>query len=238
LLWHTHDPIAVDSPLGAMALDRQDAARFILAGSTAKGAPAATPPAAATDEADIILADGSVLRGRLTIERDSLKLQHATLGELTIPAAAVRAFLRRPPGVTYLTDVAFAARSSPLVQAGPPPGLVEICLPDGSPEQAGKAIRTMTIRPETELRGRLGGGNNVFRATIAPLAGARGDARLRLLAGGKAVLDKKVSPAAEAGELVSADLGGGGELVIEVTFEPAVRFPCGVIMGDPLVTAK
>jgi hypothetical protein len=239
LLWLNHDQIAVDSPLGAMALDRQDATRFILGGSTAKSAPAAAPPPAApADEADVILTEGSVLRGRLTIQRDSLKLQHATLGELTIPAAAVRAFLRRPSGVTYLTDVPLAARSTPLVQAGAPEGLVDIRLPDGSPEQAGKAIRTMIVRPDTELRFRLGGGNNVFRATVAPLAGARGDARLRLLAGGKAVLDKKISPADEAAQAVSADLGGGGELVIEVTFEPAVRFPCGVVMGDPHVTTR
>jgi hypothetical protein len=237
LLWLNHDQIAVDSPLGAMALDRQDAARFILAGSAGKTGSAAPPPAAA-DEADVVLADGSVLRGRLAITRDSLTLQHATLGELTIPAAAVRSFLRRPAGVTYLTDVAFAARSSPLVQAGSPVSLVEVRLPDGSPEQAGKAIRTMVIRPETEIRVRLGGGNNVFRATVAPMARARGDARLRVLVGGKAVLDKKVSPAAEAGELISADVGGGGELVIEVTFEPAVRLPCGVVLGDPHVTAK
>jgi hypothetical protein len=65
-------------------------------------------------------------------------------------------------------------------------------------------------------------------------AAERGDARLRVLAGGKTLLEKTIGPGA-AVEPLALDLAQAQELVLEVDFGNRIGFPCGIVLEDPIV---
>ena len=229
ILWINREQVAVDSPLGAIAMDREGSTRFLLA--------KAHRSKASDGEAEVVLVDGSVLRGRLTLGRNSITLDHAALGKLGIPAAAVRSFLRHVPRGVHLSELDFLAKTTPLLGSGPAGDQVKV-LPPGRTGGDGTCVQSLVIRPETELRVRLpdnSGGAWTFRATAAPLATARGDVMLRVLAGGKALLVKRLAASTKNPAPISVSLGGSRSMTIEVTFDQRARFPCGVVLGDPHV---
>jgi len=231
LLWVSPTQVAIDSPLGAMAMDRSEATRFLLT--------KATRSAEAADKAVAVLRDGTVLRGELKLAAGRVLLKHETLGELSLPVKAVRSFLRHAPGVIYLTDLALSATAAPLLDATPSIRTVQDRRAGEVPAPA-ECVRCLTIHPATKLTVRLPAkpaGPRTFRATLAAAAGARGGVRLRLSAGGKTLLDRAIPASQAAGACISADLPGR-EVDIEVDFDEPVRFPCGIVLGDPHVVGK
>jgi len=232
LLWITREKIAVDSPLGAMALDREEATRFILARP-----PAGAPPAGGLDE--VVLHDGSVLHGRVELDAGALRLSHRELGELFLDARAVRSLLRNPSGCTYLTDLALQPQAAPLLGEATAARTVE-ARPSGSADAGAGHIRCLRIQPTTTLSVSVPGkpaAARTFRATVEAPRGARGSVRLRVSAGGKALWEKTIDPAPTAPEAISVDLAGEA-VTIDVGFEGPPRFPCGVVLGDPHIVER
>lgn len=236
LLWVDEQRLAVDSPLGVMTLPREGLARYLFK--------AAAKPAPATGAADeVSLIDGSVFRGQVKPAKDALELEHALLGKLTVPRRLVRSVLRRPPSVVYLAETPPAAvKAVPLVANAVPPETLAYPTQGDVPGWPGAlvAIRGLRVLPKCSVTWRvprLGGAKAVLAATLAPVEGMRGDVKLRIVAAGKAVLERDLGPAAKR-EAVRLDVAPEAELTVEVDFGPTLRFPCGVVIGDPVVIGQ
>jgi len=226
LLWISSTQVAVDSPLGAMAMDRSEVTRFILS--------KAAPAAATTGHCEVALCDGSVVRGTLKLAAGEVVVTHEELGELAVPVRAVRSLLCHAPGCVYLAEMALDTAASPLLAATPSIRTVHRRA-GGQADAAAGYVRALVIQPSTKLTVRLPGkAPGVFRATVSAVDAARGPARLRITAGGKALIARTVEPSVGPPEAISVELTGE-TMAIEVLFEDTPKFPCGVVLGDPHV---
>ena len=98
----------------------------------------------------------------------------------------------------------------------------------------------MRVAPKASLRYRLPGaaGRSLrFRAGLRPFTRCRGDVRLRILAGGKAILDQELAASGDWPAL-ALDVPKAADLTLEVDFGTRIRFPCGVTLCDPLVVLR
>jgi hypothetical protein len=78
----------------------------------------------------------------------------------------------------------------------------------------------------------------LWRTSLAPVDGARGDTQIKVSVGGKPVLEKSLA-AADRPAATSVELPPGDDLTINVDFGTLLRFPCGVLLLDPrLVLVK
>ncbi|HUT32410.1 MAG TPA: hypothetical protein VNE39_02930 [Planctomycetota bacterium] len=233
LLWIDGQRLAIDSPLGVLTLSRDGLARYLFK--------AGASPAAAADEVSLL--DGSTLRGQAKPVKDGLELDHAVLGKVAIPGRMVRSVLRHPAGVAWLGELAPArVNAVPLVVKGAPPETLDYPTLGGTRVWPGEllAIRGIRIQPKCTVTYRLPklpGQRLVFAATVGPVEGMRGDVRLRLTAAGKTLVERDLGPAAQR-EAVTAEVPRNAELAVEVDFGPNLRFPCGVILGDPMVVGR
>lgn len=231
LLWISPTQIAVDSPLGALAMDRKGATRFLLAGRRLRRG--------RNGEGEVVLVDGTVLRGRLGLAADVVRLTHDALGELALPVEAVLSFLRHGPNVIYLAELPFEAKARSLLGEGGQVRTVDRHLPGQGAGAAG-FLRSLAIQPATALTVRLpdGPGRRVLRACAAPVPGARGAAILRVRQGERLLFEKSV-PASQARAVpLSVELPAGDQVTIDVSFDRRVRLPCGVVLADPHVVTR
>jgi hypothetical protein len=234
LMWIDEQRLAIDSPLGVLTLSREGLARYLF-----KTQAAAEPPKG--DEVSLL--DGSTLRGPAKATKDGLELDHATLGKVVVPARLVRSVLRRPPNVAWLGELKpSAVNAVPLIARAVPPEELEYPALGGSRVWPGEllAIRGVRIEPKCTVTWRppaLAGQKLLFAATLLPVEGMRGDVKVRLLAAGKTLAERALGPAAKA-EALAAELPPNAELAVDVDFGPNQRFPCGVILGDPMVVGR
>lgn len=235
LLWIDDQRLAIDSPLGVLTLPREGTARYLF-----QTGPAVAPPA--KDE-EIGLVDGTVLRGKAAPVQDALEVEHAVLGKLTIPAAAVRSVLRHVPAAAYLAELPMQSVDAvPLVASPALPETLEYPTRGDSRAWPGPlaCLRGICIQPKTVVKYRLpkaAGPTATLFATLGPVDEARGDVKVRIASGDKALVERDLSPAAKP-EALSLPVPSGGELTIEVDFGPRIAFPCGVVLGDPLVVLR
>jgi hypothetical protein len=229
LLAVTAEKIVLDSPLGEVAIPRADAVRYVADNRR-------TPQSAHADE--VSLSDGSVLHGRLHPGADGLQLEHAVLGRLTVPAGSLRSLVRRSNAVIDLTWLApQSATTAPLVSAAKPPARLRAVRGDAAETGPVRFIKGLRIEPSTVVHYELpaaDGRARLLRATVQSVDGARGDTRLRVRIGQAIVLEREVAAGGKP-EVISVELPAGDELTIEVEFGPRLRFPCGVVLGDPHV---
>jgi len=234
LLWIDERRLAIDSPLGVLTLPRRGLARYLFT-RRSKPAPA--------DADEVSLVDGSTLLGAAKPARDGLAVEHPLLGSVAVPERMVRSVLRRPAAAAYLAESPPATVNAvPLVARGAPPEAVEYLTQGGSRAWPGRlvAIRAIRIQPKCTATWRvpkLPGQRLVLTAAIGPVEGMRGDAKLRLAAAGRTVLERDIGPGSKR-EAVRCELPPNAELGVEVDFGPAIRFPCGVVIGDPVVVAR
>ena len=226
VLWLDGRRIAVASPLGVLEIPRRDATRYVFANGARP-----SPP---RDGEEVGLTDGSILHGRLTPARGSFELDHAVLGKLAIPDNALRSVVRRSSAVIYLAELAPSATADPLVVRSAAPQLVAYPPSNGSPPW----LKGVRVAPKAVLSYRLpsaNGSKRLFRADLRPVPGARGDIRLRVLAGGRALMDEELAshPAS-----LSLELPSSADLAIEVDFGKRIRFPCGVTICDPHIVVR
>ena len=234
LLWVERERFAIDSPLGVLTLKREGTARYLFRH-------AAAPPPAKGEE--ISLADGTTLRGQVKPVEDGVELEHAVLGRLSVPARALRSVLRRVPAAVYLTELApKSVRALPLVANPAPPEILAYPVRGEARTWPGEihCLRGIRIQPKTVIEYRLPrktGSKAVFTTTMSPLEDSRGDVRIRIASGGKALLERDLVPEAKR-EAVSLNVPAGAELAVEVDFGPRIAFPCGVLLGDPHVVMR
>ena len=229
IVWIDETKIALDGPLGVMTVAREGTSRYLFE----SGAKAAPSPR--SEETDLHLVDGTVLRGRVALGPGRLDVRHAILGSVAVPAAALRALLRRPPGALYLAEQPFAAvDAKPLVaHAAKPERLVPL---EAARQGDARFLTGIRLWPPTTVRYRLPkrpGRKPVLRAWLGLTAQSRGEARVRIVAG-RELLKEALAPG-DAWRPLSLELPAGGELAIEVTFGARLRFPCCVVLGDPHV---
>ncbi len=234
LLWIDETRLAMDSPLGVLTLSREGLARYLFKGDARPGA---------TGDDEVSLVDGSTLRGLAKPGKGGLEVQHALLGAVTVPERMLRSVLRRPANAAYVAELKPASVNAvPLVAKGVPPEALEYPTRGDSRAWPGElvAIRAIRIQPQCSATYRLpklGGQKVSLFATLAAVDGARGVAKLRLVAAGKTLLEREVGPASKR-EAVSVALPPDAELGIEVAFGPPVLFPCGVVVGDPVAVGQ
>ncbi|MGA2499195.1 MAG: hypothetical protein ABSH20_15760 [Tepidisphaeraceae bacterium] len=223
LMWINADRVSADSTLGILTLPREGSLRYVNV-----AAPTTLP--AGHDDDEVGLIDGSTFRGRATLGADRIELQHATVGKLTIPAAAVRSLVRSTPAVTFITG--FARGQMQTIGVTGPSALPALA----AAEPAG-CLHQITLQPRTIVRYPLSQPGATLRLAQQSVAGTRGDALIRVRAGEKVLLEQKVTPADGPG-VATLDLGAAKELTIEVDFASAPRFPCGVAWLDPVLIRK
>ena len=222
VLWIDATRVAVDGPLGVMTVPRAGTQRCVFS------RPASRPLPMGLDE--IVLVDGSVLRGKAVPAAGALKLTHAALGELTLPAGMIRTIRRNPAGVTYLADLAPIAETTPLTSGKPDARLTSA--PAGADEAKLGVAACIRIEADTKATYRLTnftGGR--FRATIAPAGDSRGPVKLRITSSGKILLDTTLA-AGDGPTDVDVAAPDGRELTIHTAFAGRVRPPCAVLLGD------
>ncbi|MFB3891168.1 MAG: hypothetical protein ACE15C_04000 [Phycisphaerae bacterium] len=184
---------------------------------------------------EVVLLDGSRLTGQLAPLPDKLVLRHAVLKDVAIPLTAVRAAMRRDAAVTQLADLKPQIDAKPLLVKAVQPETVEFL--EGSGKQTGMlaALRGMKIWPEATVSYRLPkGASRKFIATLQSIEGSAGDVHVRVRSGQSTLFDQDV-PA--GGDVVPLNLAltDSDDLFIDVTFAAKVKFPCGVLLADPMV---
>ncbi len=230
LIWIDETHIAMDSPLGVLKLDRDAASRYVV-----QPVKPARRPKPATDT--VFLFDGTVLHGRLAPSENGLQVEHAKLGAVDVPGAAVRAVLRRPKGVAYLAEEPFGSvRAAPLVAEAREPQRVICPLAPPGEEADAEWLTALRMWPRTTLSIPMKAAGTL-RGRLCLEKGSRGSARVRIQANGKTLLDRALTPGAEPTPL-SVAVPGAGQLVVEVDFDGPVRLPCSLVLADPHVIAR
>jgi len=232
LLWIDETRLAIDSPLGVLTLAREGLVRYEF--------PAGRKAATATGLDEVGLVDGTVIRGSAKPVPGGVAVEHAVLGTLRLGDQLIRFVARQPAGVIDLGSrpPSSVTQSGILDKSGPSrPAAIASERPCAT--GTAKSLTALRLEPKTvmkwDLRGEAGKPSRLS-GRICPIEGARGDAHLRILAGGKTILEKDIGPGA-AVEPLALDLAAAQELAVEVDFGPRIGFPCGIVLEDPIVVA-
>jgi hypothetical protein len=220
--------VCIDSPLGALSIEREGCVRYVFAVPTSK--PAA---ASAVQGDEVMLMDGSSLCGKITPKAAGLEVAHAILGNITIPYKAIVSIMRHLPNVQYLAQMPpQSIEATSLVSPDGPTQTVDFLQGD----MGADCLRGIRILPQTTVNYVWGAmpGKTVFRATLQPMEGAQGEATVRIRSGGKVLAEVSVGPGSGPTP-VNLELPDANDLSIEVSFADKLKFPCGVIVGDPLL---
>jgi hypothetical protein len=230
LLWIDEGRLAIDSPLGVLTLSRDGAVRYVMAGAAAR------LPDQGTDEVGLV--DGSILRGRAKSVPGGVRLEHPLLGAVTLDAAMVRFVARRSGRVVDLAGLKPESVTAPGLLATLAPGAtVEYRRADELDSSSAACLAAMTVQPKTVVRYRLDAAasrGGQFVARLAPADGARGDVRVKVLSGGRLLLEQDLAPGA-APVAVKADVPAGETLELAVDFGARPLLPCGARFEDPML---
>jgi hypothetical protein len=223
--------LGIDTPLGVLTLEREGLSRYVFA-------EAKRPPDPGVSD-EILLVDGTLLRGRLERTDGAWRLDHALLGEVTLPDSAVRAVRRAANGVVDLTAVRpLSVATQPLI-AGPvrDDGLRVLGLDRDDEGEMGDPpfVRALRIEPETTVRypfPTTPRGPLVLRVLLAPAGRSRGDVKVKLRSGERTVLEREISSETPS-EWIEVELPVSEEVVLEARFGARLLFPCAMILGEP-----
>lgn len=214
LMWIREDNVSIKCALGAVPLPRARVLAFVF--SKAK------PAAAATDT--VVLADGSRLTGKLSLDKKTLLLAHDSLGSLKLSVADIACVTRTLPGVTPLVGLKGEIRE----QAGPIPPPSPLRVQSGS----GDALRMF---PRTAMRYTLPKGkqNRRFRANLVPVANSRSPMTALVRAGANS---KTITvPPDSAGVEMDFDLGSADEIEIVTDSAGMISYPCGIEWRNAII---
>jgi len=228
LLWFDAERIAVDSPFGAITLKREDTLWYVF-----------QPPGEGrlgAGEDEVSLVNGTVLRGRLAGAREGVRLKHALLGDLAIPAAMVRTVLRHAPSAVPLTEVAPASVKA-AGPTGPMPAaeaLTVLRFGESFPTLA--FVRALRLEAGTVVRYALGkaAGPRQLRAVLAPIPHGRGDLQIRI-SSGSMTLSQALLKEGDPPVPLAVPIPESGAIAIEASFGEHLGVPCAAVLADPIV---
>ena len=212
LLWIRADNISIKCALGVVPLPKARVRAFVF--SEVK---------AADDAVDaVLLADGSQLTGKVSLEGEAIILDHGVLGKRKLALADVSRINRRSGGaMTPFAELAGEPAGSSGPIPPPLPGYVE-----------GGALR---MYPGTVMRYKLPEGKTGlrFRARIMPLANSRTAMTATVRAGGQEQVF--TIPPDGAGVDVDVDLGKSEVFEIAADCSGALAYPSGIELDDAFI---
>jgi len=235
LLWVDAERLAIDSPLGVLTLARDGAVRYLYPA----GMRVLPGPAAGDDRVGLV--DGSVLRGKARLVAGGVQVEHALLGTLKFGADLVH-YVRR--ACDRVRDLLVATHGTVtelgIVSTGQPGGPRYLARGRDSGGATAECLEAMRLGVRTVLTHGLPEGpawrQVRLMARVRPVAGARGDARLRVRAGDRTVLEKDFGPGA-APESLAVDLPAVREVSLECDVGPRIGLPAGVWLEDAVLVA-
>jgi hypothetical protein len=236
LMWLEKDTLGLDSPLGSTTVKREGLVRYVFDDK---------PPAPSSQDHDEVgLIDGSIFRGKIEPEKDGLRMEHSLLGKMSLPATAVRFVVRHTASAVDVSELVplvqetgegILAKGRVVPSTVSPASFAPAGDAAGVIRAGGGCAKVVRIEPKITLRYTLPkheGRKLVWRTSLAPVDGARGDTQIKVSVGGKAVLEKSLA-ASDRPSAVNLDLPRGDDLTIEVDFGTLLRFPCGVLLLAP-----
>ncbi|MCY2925175.1 MAG: hypothetical protein NT031_06995 [Planctomycetota bacterium] len=225
--------ITVETALGPVPLDRGTVKRYVFAGSPRKGAP--------TDD-EVTLLDGSVLMGKLSLAAAGLTLKHSLLGDLAIAPNQWRSLRRRTEKAAYLTEQSPAkVETFPLIRRPANSPAIERSRSQWPGSPIPGYVGRIQVWPRTIVSYALPGeaAQKVsFRTQVGLAEGSRGALAVRVKVGEKVAFETVLDPKDAKPAAVAFEADGGAMLSLEVDFDKSIRFPCSVMMDDPLVLRK
>jgi hypothetical protein len=217
LMWIRDDNISINCSLGALPLPRARVLAFVFS----KSKPAIT----AADS--VVLADGSTLTGKLSLDKENLLLDHGALGPLKLSLPGVARVIRSLPGVTPLESL----QAEVLEQIGPIPPPSPLRVQSAS----GDALRMF---PRTMMRFKMPAGSKHkrFLANMTPVANSRSPMTAILRAGSNT---KTIDiPPDSSGVSVSFDVGAAYEIEIVTDSTGAISYPCGIEWRNAIIVEQ
>lgn len=233
MLWIEGERIAVNTPLGVIAMERKDLKRVVLEDATT-----AVPADAGTDQ--VLLVDGSLLNGLIEPRADGLFIKNANVGDRLIRPDQWQWIRRHPAKVVYLAETTpVSVKMFPLIRADAPAPRVELFRSgDG---KAAPCAQRIYVWPKTVIAYQLPGqrgGKVSFNTVLGLTPGSRGAAHVQIRLDGRSVFDRTLEPEQTAPVVVAFEADGGSALELEADFDKTVRFPCSVTFDDVYVVSK
>jgi hypothetical protein len=186
---------------------------------------------------ELRLVDGTLLRGRLQLVEDGVLLKHDVFGEIRLPGDAIREIDRYDARVVDLVDLAPTSLEQLPLTSGPvrEAGLRTLRRAELGMPPSCTFVKALRIEAHTTVRyAATGNGPRTLRAEIEPPREARGVAVVRIGTSDRTLLETQVTPRG-APQRVQLRFEAGEAISIEVDFGDAIRFPCAVILADPLL---
>jgi len=234
LLWIDPQQLALESPLGVLTVSRERVLRYVF--------PAGARASRGVSRSDEVrLVDGTILQGSLQVGTNQITLRHPAIGELRIPTAAVRSITKSPPDVLFLANLSpELAKSGGLFGTTGGQSRLLIQRHDHPSAIRQGFLTTLQIPAQTTQVYRLGeaaASGGVFHAWLGPVLGARGTAKVALMAGTNSLWEREVK-AGETLAQVSVPIPIARELAIKVEFAERIGFPSGVCLADAFLLTK
>jgi len=231
LIWIRGERVAIQSAVGASALEKKDLRRYVV--QAALEAPAGA-------ESEITLADGSLLRGGIQPVESGFLVKSRLLGEQMVRHASwhsVRRSSAASPCFSLDQLQPAQLRTFPLIRRpADPPRSVR-----AQPGLAGSFMQRIYVWPRSMVAYRVPGGEEqkyLFAAGLGLADHSRGAARVRILVDDRVAFERLLDPGLGKSIPVSFEAGGGSMLKFEVDFGESVRFPCSVTVDDALLVRK
>ncbi len=232
LRWIESNALAIESPLGLISIPMHTATRYVFRAPSERR----TNP----DAADAIgLLDGTILHGKAEATKDGLTINHAQLGEVTVPFHAVWFVRRTDERVTWLIGPAITRNDSQPLGQAPPVDTLEYRPDRYQPGASVPGRRALRVQPHTELKYVLDADRKVsLRGVVRPADDARGQVVVRFVRDGKTAHRLTMEPNAQPQSL-DIDLDKGRTLSIIVDFGKQLGWPAAVDLVDlHLIEAK
>jgi hypothetical protein len=219
VLWIDAARLAIETPLGVVTLPREGCLRYVFATET--------PPAPSPGQDLVTLIDGSIFLGKPKITSAGIELEHELLGAVPLPLSAIRSIQRNRNGVTSIRSA--TVKQAELIAPAQPEKAVALV-----DEESGRPwMRSTVLDAKSTARLAMPKDAASFSAVVQGI----GQSIVKIRAGDRVLTEKRIARN-DPPCLLTADVSGAAEVAIDVDFDGVMKFPCGIILADPLVLGR